>query len=79
MPSAKTRTFRSGNSEAVRLPREVAYGADVELTVIRSGDVVTMYPTRPSIKEMLARLRSLPRPATIEERDVEPLPERPGL
>ena len=36
---ARTRTFRSGNSEALRLPRDVAYGDDVELVIVRSGDV----------------------------------------
>ena len=31
MTVARSRTFRSGNSEAVRLPKDVAYGDDVEL------------------------------------------------
>ena len=44
MTIAKTRTFRSGNSEAVRLPKDVAFGEGVELVVVRSGDVVTLYP-----------------------------------
>ena len=73
------RTFRSGNSEAVRLPRDIAFGADVELTLVRSGDVLTIYPARPPIGDMLKRLEALPRPAAIEVRDEEPPPERPGL
>jgi antitoxin VapB len=76
---AKTRTFRSGNSEAVRLPKDVAFGEGVELVVVRSGDVVTLYPAATSIPEMIARLAVLPRPPSIEERDDEELPERPGL
>ena len=79
MSVGRSRTFRSGNSEAVRLPREVAFGADEELTIFRSGDVVTMYPARPPIETLLTRLAELPRPPAIEARDVEPLPERPGL
>mgnify|MGYP001810056389 CR=1 FL=1 len=79
MSIARSRTFRSGNSEAVRLPKDVAYGADVELVVVRSGDVITMYPAGTSIPAMLARLASLPRPRTIEVRDDEPLSERDGL
>ncbi len=79
MSVVTSRTFRSGNSAAVRLPREVAYDTDIEVTIIRSGDVLTIYPTRPSVAEMLARLDSLPKPTRIEARDVEPLPERPGL
>ena len=79
MPVARSRTFRSGNSEAVRLPKDVAFGEDTELVIIRSGDVVTMYPATVSIPQMAARLRELPAPPYIEERDVDELPERPGL
>ena len=79
MTLAKTRTFRSGNSEAIRLPKDVAFGKDLELVVVRSGDVVTLYPAATSIPEMIARLEALPRPASIEERDDEELPERAGL
>ena len=79
MTMVKTRTFRSGNSEAIRLPREVAFGDDVELVVVRSGDVMTIYPARPSIEDMVARLEALPKPATIEVRDEEEIPEPPGL
>ena len=79
MAVVKTLTFRSGNSEAIRLPRDVAFGKGVELVVIRSGDVVTLYPAATSIPEMIARLKALPRPPSIEERDEEELPEREGL
>jgi antitoxin VapB len=79
MTIARTRTFRSGNSEALRLPREVAYGEDVELVIARSGDVVTIYPARLTVPAMIDRLRSLPAPTSIERRDVEELPDRPGL
>ena len=79
MPTAKSRTFRSGNSDAVRVPREVSFGADVPVTIVKSGDVITIYPTRPPISEMIERLLALPGPGEIEARDEEPLPERPGL
>ncbi len=79
MTTVTTRTFRSGNSEAVRLPKEVAFGRDVELTIVRSGDVLTIYPKKPPMAELIEHLRSLPRPSTIQERDVEEIPERPGL
>ena len=79
MSIAGSRTFRSGNSEAVRLPKDVAYGSDVELTIVRSGDVVTMYPARPPIGDLIRRLAKLPRPRKIERRDDEELPERRGL
>jgi antitoxin VapB len=79
MTVAKTRTFRSGNSEAIRLPKDVAFGEDLELVVVRSGDVLTVYPAATSIPEMIARLEALPVPPSIEERDDEKLPERAGL
>lgn len=79
MTVVTSRTFRSGNSAALRLPKEVAYEGEVEVTIVRTGDVLTIYPKRPSVAEMLARLAELPRPDSVETRDVEPLPERPGL
>ncbi|MFZ4122808.1 MAG: antitoxin [Caulobacterales bacterium] len=79
MTIARTRTFRSGNSEAVRLPKDVAFGDDVELVIVRSGDVMTIYPAEMSIAEMVDRLRALPAPPSIERRDDEELPEREGL
>lgn len=79
MTVARTRTFRSGNSEALRLPKDVAFGDDVELVLVRSGDVMTVYPAATTIPEMLAQLRALPVPRTIERRDDDPLAERPGL
>ena len=79
MTVAKTRTFRSGNSEAVRLPKDVAFGENVELVIFRSGDVLTLYPAATSIPEMIARLKTLPVPPSIEKRDDEELPERLGL
>jgi len=79
MATATSRTFKSGNSEAVRLPREMAFGPGVELTLVRSGDVLTIYPTRMSVAEMVAKLNALPRPGSIEVRDEDLIPERDGL
>ncbi len=75
MTIVRTWTFRSGNSEAIRLPKAVAFGADVELMIVRSGDVMTIYPAKISIAEMIARLRALPAPPAVEIRDDEELPE----
>jgi antitoxin VapB len=47
--------------------------------MVRSGDVLTIYPTRPSIEALIKTLEALPRPDDIETRDDEELPERPGL
>jgi len=79
MPTVTSRTFRSGNSEAVRLPKEVAFGKDIEVTIVRSGDVITIYPKRPSVQEALAKLKALPKPPYIQSRDEDLIPEREGL
>ncbi|MFZ4606362.1 MAG: antitoxin [Caulobacter sp.] len=79
MTTFTRKAFRSGNSQAVRLPREIAYEDGVELTITRTGDVTTIYPKRPSLAEMFAKLDALPKPSSIEVRDTEEIPERPGL
>jgi len=79
MTQARTKTFRTGNSEAIRLPKDMAYGEGVELVLERAGDVLTIRPARPSLKEMVEKLRALPVPDEIEQRDTEEIPERPGL
>lgn len=79
MTVARSRTFKSGNSEAVRLPKDVAFGDGVELIIVRSGDVMTIYPAQMTVTEMISRLQALPAPPEIEDRETEPLPERGGL
>lgn len=76
MPFARIRTFKSEDSEVIRLPEAVAFGEGTELIVIRSGDVMTIYPAATSIPAMIKRLHSLPTPPTVEQRDKEDLPER---
>ena len=79
MTTVTSKTFRSGNSQAVRLPREIAFADDTEVTIERSGDVLTIRPKRISIVEMLRRLDELPGPGEIEVRDPDIFPDREGL
>jgi antitoxin VapB len=82
MTTVKTRTFKSGNSEAVRLPKEIAFGEGVELIAERSGDVLTLYPAptpKMTVAEMLEKLQKLPAPSYIETRDTDEIPEPSGL
>lgn len=79
MSIADSRTFRSGNSEAVRLPKDVAFGRDLEVTIVRSGDVLTIFPRHPPIGDLIQRLAALPSPAGVEVRENHELPEPPGL
>ncbi len=79
MAPHKTKTFKSGNSQAVRLPKALAFPEGTELEIVRSGDVVTLRPAKLPFHEMLKRLRELPAPDYIEVRETEEIPDRPGL
>jgi antitoxin VapB len=75
----RTRVFKSGNSQAVRIPAELAYAEPtLELSIARVGDVITIFPARPSLKDTVARLRAMPKPSAIEVREPIELPDRPG-
>jgi antitoxin VapB len=79
MQTHRTKPFKSGNSQAVRLPKAFAYPEGTELEMVREGDVVTLRPTRITMKQMIAEMRKLPKPPYVEIRDTEEIPERPGL
>ncbi len=73
----RTRTFKSGNSQAVRLPADLAYPANTEVEVTRTGEVITIYPARRrNIKRMVEELRRLPKPSEIERRKPIEVPDR---
>jgi antitoxin VapB len=72
-----TRAFKSGNGQAVRIPAELAYAdLGVDLSITRTGDVITIMPARRGLKEAISVLRGLPKPSEIERRDAIELPER---
>ena len=75
---AIARIFKSGNSQAIRIPAEMAYEDGAELTIVRSGDVTTIFPKKRSggMAEMIAALRALPTPSEIEEREPVEMPDR---
>jgi len=76
MAIARSRTFMSGESEALLLPESVAFGIGVELLIVRSGDVLTIYPARMTTTTMQERLAALPAPSEIELRETGPLTDR---
>lgn len=81
MTIATAKTFKSGNSVAVRLPKEVAYPADIELTATRTGDVVILSPKkRRTPAETVALLRAIgfPEDGRLDRPEFE-YPDRPGL
>jgi antitoxin VapB len=80
MNAHTTKTFKSGNSEAVRLPKDLGFGPGVEVEVQREGDVVTIRRKRMSNRDLVKRLREIgPPPDGVQEREPVEWPERPGL
>ena len=76
----RTRAFKSGNSQAIRVPAEIAYqDAAAELEITRSGDVITIYPVQNNLKSLVEELRRLPKPSEIEEREPIEIPDREGI
>ena len=79
MTMGTTRAFKSGNSQAVRIPAELAYAdPGVELSITRLGDVITIYPVRRGLKDAIETLRRLPKPSAIEIRETIEMPDRIG-
>jgi antitoxin VapB len=73
----RTRVFKSGNSQAVRIPAELAYAdTDIDLEITRLGEVITIFPARNSLKEGVAALRRMPKPARVEKRQPIDVPLR---
>lgn len=81
MTTVVTKTFRSGNSEAVRLPKDIAFGANIELEATRTGDVVVLRPKRArrTPAETIAALRAIGFPEERQPRPEFEYPDRPGL
>jgi antitoxin VapB len=75
----RTRAFRSGNSQAVRIPSELAYAeTDIDLEITRLGDIITIFPVRNSLKDIAALLRRMPKPPRVEKRRPIKVPRRRG-
>ena len=74
---SRTRVFKSGNSQAVRIPAELAYAeTNIDLEIMRVGDVITIFPARTSLKDTVAALRKMPKPPAVERREPIEMPER---
>jgi antitoxin VapB len=69
----ETKTFKSGNSEAVRLPQGVGFGVGVAVHVAREGDRVVITPARADLKAIDAP------PDGVQKRDPFEFPERTRL
>jgi len=73
----RTRAFKSGNSQAVRIPAELAYAdTDLDLEITRLGDVITIFPVRNNMSDVVAALRRMPKPRHVEKRQPIEVPVR---
>lgn len=85
MDMPQTKTFKSGNSEAVRLPQGIGFGVGVAVHIERDGDRVVITPARNAAEEkrklieLVEALQALGRPGEVEEREPIEFPDRPGL
>ena len=83
MIEVDSKTFKSGNSEAVRLPREVAFGPNVEVTIRKIGDTLEITPKakrRMTPAQLVAKLREIgPPPGPKPKRQTIVFPKRRGL
>ena len=85
MSAHETRTFKSGNSVALRLPKGLAIGPDEKMLIEQNGDVLTVRRLRDpaeekrKLKALVADLRAIGRAGEIEQREPIEFPERPGL
>ena len=52
---ANTKLFKNGNSQAVRIPSELAYSSwDIELIIERQGDELRIRPARRRMGDVLS-------------------------
>lgn len=83
--SVHTKTFNSGNSVAVRLPKGFDIPAGTEVELSRTGDQVVIRllqdkaEARRELRKMLDTLRTLPKPPYVEKREPFEFPDREGL
>ena len=89
MGAIETRTFKSGNSVAVRLPKSFGLPAGTAVTMEQVGDTVTVRPAvdvaqeKRKLAELVERLHDIwgdkSRPPFDPEKERVTFPERPGL
>ncbi|KPF60057.1 hypothetical protein IP88_16040 [alpha proteobacterium AAP81b] len=88
MNAHSARTFKSGNSEAIRLPKGLGFGIGAEVLIERDGDRLVLTAlaepadaVRKEMRQLVEDLRAIRGDTVIprEERDVDWWPDRPGL
>ncbi len=69
------KVFMSGNSQAVRLPKEFKINVS-EVDIFRQGDDIVLRPTKKSVADVVALLGQLPVDFMHDGRDLSPPVER---
>lgn len=81
----KTKTFKSGNSVAVRLPKGLGFEADMPVTIEQVGQELRIKAAldpaeeKRKLRELVEALLAMPGPGEIEKRIPFEFPDRPGL
>ena len=75
-----TRVFKNGNSQAVRIPADIAYErTDIALEIEREGDEIRIRPARRSLSGLLAKFAGFSPDFMAEGRGDQEQPERDAL
>jgi antitoxin VapB len=81
----ETKTFKSGNSVAVRLPKGLGFEADMPVTIEQVGDSLRITPVSDAaegkrrVRELVEALLAMEPVGEIEKRIPIEFPDRPGL
>lgn len=68
---AMTKVFKNGNSQAVRIPAELAYGSwDIELIIERNGDELRIRPAQRRLGDVMGKLARFTPDFMVEGRSV---------
>lgn len=77
---ANTKLFRNGNSQAVRIPSELAYSSwDIDLVIERQGDELRIRPAQRRMGDVLGKLAGFSPDFMSEGRAVTTEGEREAL
>jgi antitoxin VapB len=75
-----TRAFKNGNSQAVRIPADIAYErTDMDLEIERDGDEIRIRPARRSLSGVLAKFAKFSPDFMTEGRGDQQQAERDSL
>lgn len=75
----RTRLFQNGNSQAVRIPKELAYPRpDMEMEIERRGDTLVIRPSRQRLIGLARAFQAFGRDFMQDGREQPDVPDREG-